>query len=168
MNAPRVIVLMGVAGVGKTTIGMLLAEHLRWRFFDADDFHSPENIAKMSGGIPLNDDDRAPWLTRLRREVIDPALTGIPVVLACSALRASYRNILGIGEPGIACVFLECDSATLTARLASRPDHFMKPEMLASQLSWLEIPSPTEAIHIPATLSPAEIVDRIVAATLLP
>ena len=152
---------MGVAGAGKTTIGTLLAQRLGWGFQDADDFHPPSNIAKMSSGIPLDDDDRWPWLARLRREVIDPALSGNPVVLACSALKASYRKVLGIGEPGIAGVFLECDPETLAGRLQARTGHYMKPEMLASQWEALEIPSPDEALHIPAILSPDEIVNRI-------
>lgn len=168
MSALRVIVLMGVAGVGKSTVGALLAERLGWQFYDADDFHPPENIAKMAQGIPLNDDDREPWLNRLRREVINPALSGDPVVLACSALKASYRKALGIGEPGIAAVFLECDPATLTERMASRTGHFMKPDMLASQWQVLEVPLPAEALHVSATLPPAEIVDWMIAAMLLP
>jgi len=167
MSAPRVIVLMGVAGCGKTTIGTLLAERLGSQFFDADDFQPPGNIAKMAGGVPLDDDDRAPWLMRLRREVIDPALSGDPAVLACSALKASYRKTLGIGEPSIAAVFLECDPAILAERLAARTGHYLKAELLASQMEALEVPSPAEAFHMPATLSPDEIVDRIVAATLL-
>lgn len=168
MNAPRVIVLMGVAGSGKTTIGTLLAGRLGWSFLDADDFHPPANIAKMAGGVPLDDHDREPWLVRLRREVIELALLGNPAVLACSALKATYRKTLGIGEPGIASVFLECDPATLTRRMEARTEHYMKPEMLASQLEALEIPSPAEVIHVTATLLPDEIVDRIIAATLLP
>jgi gluconokinase len=167
MITPRVIVLMGVAGVGKTTVGTLLAERLGWRFHDADDFHPPENIAKMASGIPLNEDDREPWLMRLRKEVIEPTLSGDPAVLACSALKASYRKTLGIGEPGIAAVFIECDPATLSGRLEARTGHYMKPGMLASQLDSLEVPSPAEALHVSATLTPAEIVDRIFAATLL-
>jgi gluconokinase len=168
MSAPRVIVLMGVAGTGKTTVGALLAMRLGWRFHDADDFHPPGNIEKMAGGIPLDDGDRKPWLARLRREVIDSALSGHPVVLACSALKASYRKALGIGEPGIVAVFLECDPATLSARLEVRAAHYMRPEMLTSQFEALEVPSPTEAFHIPATLPPEDIVNRIVAATLRP
>jgi gluconokinase len=168
MSTPRVIVLIGVAGVGKTTVGRLLAGRLGWRFFDADDFHPAANIAKMTGGVPLDDVDRAPWLERLRREVINTALSGDPAVLACSALKASYRKTLGIGEPGITAFFLECDAATLAGRLALRPGHYMKPEMLASQLEALEVPSPAEAPHVSASLSPAGIVDRIMAATLLP
>lgn len=163
MNAPRVVVLMGVAGAGKTTVGTLLAARLGWPFRDADDFHPPANIAKMTAGIPLDDDDRRPWLARLRREVIDPALAGDPAVLACSALKAAYRRTLGIGERGIAAVFLEADQATLSQRLAARAGHYMKEEMLTSQLEALEAPSPAEALPVSAALPPAEIVDRIVA-----
>ena len=161
MSALRLIVLMGVAGSGKTTIGTLLAGRLGWVFRDADDYHPPANVAKMAQGIPLDDIDREPWLMRLRREVIDPALSDDPAVLACSALKASYRRTLGIGEPGIAAFFLECDTATLSARLEARAGHYMRPEMLISQMDALEVPSPAEAIHIPATLPPDEIVDRI-------
>jgi gluconokinase len=153
---------MGVSGVGKTTIGRLLAKRMGLAFFDADDFHPPTNIAKMSGGIPLDDADRRPWLDRLLREVIDPARSGNPAVLACSALKASYRKTLGIGEPGIHAVFLECDPAILEERLAARTGHYMKAEMLASQREALEVPSPAEALYLSAALPPAAIVDRIV------
>lgn len=164
MSAPHVIVLMGVSGTGKTTVGRILASRLGWTFFDADDFHPPANIAKMSQGIPLDDDDRLPWLLRLRREAIDPAGDGIPAVLACSALKASYRKILGIGEPGIAFVFLKTDPATLTERLSTRPGHYMKPEMLASQLDTLAPPSPDEALHISCEETPSALADRIASA----
>ncbi len=163
MRAPRVIVLMGVSGAGKTTIGTLLARRLGWRFQDADGYHPPGNIAKMEGGVPLDDSDRQPWLMRLRHEVIDQALSGDPAVLACSALKASYRLSLGIGEPGIAGVFLVGDPETLATRLASRTGHYMGPEMLGSQFGALEVPSPAEALYIAADLPPEEILDRIVA-----
>jgi gluconokinase len=104
----------------------------------------------------------------LTKEVINPAFSGSPAVLACSALKASYRKTLGIGEAGINAVFLDCDPATLTGRMAARVGHYMKPEMLASQLEALEVPSPAEAFHVKATLSPDEIVGLIVDATLLP
>ena len=168
MSAPRVIVLMGVAAAGKTTVGTLLAKRLGWPFHDADDFHPPANIAKMAGGGALDDSDREPWLMRLRKEVIDSALSGDPAVLACSALKASYRKTLGIGEAGINAVFLDCDPVTITERMAARAGHYMKPEMLASQLESLEVPSPAEAFHVTATFSPDEIVSLIVDATLLP
>jgi gluconokinase len=168
MDIPHAIVLIGISGAGKTTVGQMLADKLGWGFFDADDFHPPANIAKMSQGIPLVDSDRLPWLERLRKEVIDPAWGGNPVVLACSALKESYRKSLGIGEPGVAGVFLESDLATLEERLSARSGHYMKSEMLASQLASLEIPSPAEVIHISNTAPPDEIADRIIAALGLP
>ncbi len=161
MSAIRLIVLMGVSGCGKTTVGNLLAGRMGWDFFDADAFHPPGNISKMSSGIPLDDEDREPWLLRLKTEVIDTALEGNPAVLACSALKASYRRIMGLQRNGIATVHLVCDLPTLASRLAARTDHFMKAEMLPSQVEALEIPSPAEALHIPAALEPAFIVDRI-------
>jgi gluconokinase len=161
MSIPHAIVLMGVSGAGKTTVGEMLAAKLGWAFFDADNFHPPANIAKMSQGIPIDDADRQPWLERLRKEVIDPARDGSPVVLACSALKASYRKALGIGEPGVAGVFLEGDPATLAERISTRSDHYMKPDMLASQLEAIEPPSPSDALHVPITLSPEEICERI-------
>jgi len=161
MSAPHAIVLMGVSGAGKTTVGKMLADKLGWTFFDADDFHSPANIAKMSQGNPLDDADRQPWLERLRKEVIDPARDGSPVVLACSGLKASYRKTLGIGEPGVAAVFLEGDPGTLEERLSVRSGHYMKAGMLASQLEAIEPPSLSDALHVPITLSPEEICERI-------
>lgn len=130
---------------------------------DADDFHPRVNIEKMSSGIPLDDDDRQPWLERLRGEVIDPALSrGERTVLACSALKATYRKTLGIGKPGIVAVFLESDIKTVAARLATRADHYMKEDMLASQWQALEPPSPSEALRISATPPLGVIVDQIV------
>jgi len=156
-----IIILTGVSGVGKTTVGKLLAERLGWSFIDADDFHPQGNLDKMSRGIPLDDDDRQPWLERLRSEVIEGALGGERTVLACSALKASYRKILGIGQPGIAAVFLESDAATVAARLAERSGHYMKADMLASQWQALQPPSPTEALCVSATQPASVVVDRI-------
>ncbi|MBC7980283.1 MAG: gluconokinase [Armatimonadetes bacterium] len=152
---------MGVAGSGKTTIGQLLALRHGGKFFDADDYHPPGNVAKMSLGIPLNDTDRLPWLNRLRSEVIDASSPNEFTVLACSALKHSYRKILGLHQPGIGTVFLNGDPATLAERLSSRAGHYMKPGMLDSQLETLEVPSMTEAFHIPIILTPQQIVERI-------
>lgn len=164
MDLPRVIVIMGVAGSGKTTIGTLLAQRHGGEFYDADNFHPKANVDKMAGGEPLNDNDRRPWLERLRKEVIDPAKGGKTDILACSALKDSYRKILGLGQPGVFTVFLSGDRSLLDKRISERVGHYMKPEMLTSQLETLEIPSPDEALHVSIDLTPSEIVERIEAA----
>lgn len=153
---------MGVSGSGKTTIARLLATRLGGVFFDADDFHPSENIAKMSRGIPLTDSNRLPWLERLRDEVISPAPPDRVTVLACSALKRSYRGILGLDRPDVATVYLHGDPATLAERLSGRTGHFMEPELLASQLQALEEPDQSEALYFPISLSPEEIVKAIV------
>ena len=164
MNRPRVIILMGVAGCGKSTIGAMLAARNGGSFHDADDFHPPANIAKMAAGQPLDDHDRAPWLERLRREVIDTVPTAGLAVLACSALKKVYREQLGVGTPGVALVYLKGNAATLTSRLAARPNHYMKAGMLESQLAILEEPSSTEGISVGVESSCEEIVAAIEAA----
>ena len=161
MKAPRVIVIMGVAGSGKTTIGTLLEQRHDGVFFDADDFHPKANVDKMAQGHPLNDDDRLPWLHRLRDEVIDPALEGRITLLACSALKRSYRKILALNQPDVATVFLQGDVETLGERISGREDHYMKPGMLTSQLDTLEAPPPEEALHVSITRTPEEIADCI-------
>lgn len=152
MDSPRVIIVMGVAGSGKSTVGAWLAARLGGAFFDADDFHPPANVAKMAAGIPLDDADRAPWLARLRREVVDPP--GGPRVLACSALKRAYRRQLGAGTPGVALVYLQGSPALLGTRIAARSGHFMKPGMLASQLATLEEPGPDEGVTVSIDASP--------------
>ncbi|MES2657786.1 MAG: gluconokinase [Verrucomicrobiota bacterium] len=161
MEKPRVVIVMGVAGSGKSTIGELLAARNGGEFHDADDFHPPENVAKMASGIPLNDADRAPWLTRLWREVVDATPAGKFSVLACSALKRSYRGQLGVGSGGVALVYLKGDTATLTERLAGRAGHFMKAGMLDSQLATLEEPSAAEGITVDITGTVEEIVSTI-------
>ena len=157
-----VIVVMGVAGSGKTTVGKALAAGLGWRFVDADDHHPPANIAKMGRGEPLTDDDRWPWLDRLRA-IIEGALPGGEgpggLVLACSALKASYRARLAGGDGGdrVRFVYLAGTPELFRARLAARPGHFMKAGMLESQLATLE--PPADAVTVDAGLP----VDRIVA-----
>jgi phosphopentomutase len=158
---PRVVILMGVAGCGKSTIGALLATRNGGRFFDADAFHPAANIAKMAAGTPLDDADRKPWLARLRSEVVDTAAAGSLTVLACSALKKSYREPLGVGTPGVALIYLKGDPATLAGRLAERAGHYMKAGMLESQLATLEEPSSAEAIRIGIESAPGEIVARI-------
>lgn len=153
-----VIVVMGVAGSGKTTVGSLLARELHWEFADGDDFHSPANIAKMRAGIPLTDADRAPWLETLRGLAAGWIAKAENAVLACSALKQSYRDILQIGEQ-VRFVYLQGDRNVFSQRLLERHDHYMKAQMLDSQLRTLE--PPLNAIVVDANASPENIVREI-------
>lgn len=155
---------MGVSGSGKTTIGKLLAQRHDGDFFDADDYHPTSNIQKMAAGHPLTDDDRLPWLKALRENVIDPAPQGKLTVLACSALKEFYREILGLNLPDVSTVFLKGEPALLAKRIGGREGHYMKPEMLASQLQSLEAPNPEEAFYVSIVPGPEEIVAEIEAA----
>ncbi len=160
------LILTGVAGSGKTTIGRKLAAALggAWRFADADDFHPRANVAKMSRGVPLDDADRWPWLDALRDHLDACAARGESVVLACSALKDSYRRRLATARAPVRFIFLRGDAATFRARLRSRPDHYMKADLLDSQFAALEEPRPDTALIIEATLAPDEIVARITTA----
>ncbi len=153
-----IIVLMGVAGCGKTTVGKLLGESLRWRFIDADDFHSRENIAKMTRGTPLDDADRQPWLETLRTLVKDHLNSDRDAVLACSALKESYRRTLLVDQR-VRLVYLKGNYELIAARLRGRADHYMNPELLRSQFETLE--EPANALIVDADLSPETIVDTI-------
>ncbi len=144
MEKPRVIIVMGVAGSGKTTVGELLASRNGGKFHDADNFHPDANIEKMAAGIPLDDVDRAPWLARLRTEVVDATPESCLAVIACSALKKSYRAALGVGGDGVTLVYLKGDAPTLSLRLENRAGHFMKAGMLESQLRTLEEPEAAE------------------------
>ena len=158
-----ILVLMGVAGSGKTTVGTLLARKLGWRFADADDFHPAENKEKISRGIALTDSDRAPWLAAMRSAILQWDASGENVVLACSALKRSYRDELRAGD--VRFVFLKGDSALLLERLRRRHGHFADEKILASQLATLEEPgSDEDVITIQVDHSPEEIVSAIIAA----
>jgi gluconokinase len=156
---PLVLILMGVAGAGKTTVGRALAAALGWSFHDGDDFHSAENVARMSAGIPLTDADREPWLAAMNTFARREVAAGRSLVLASSALRQSYRDRLGEGLP-TRFTYLKADPDTLARRLRGRTDHFMKDAMLASQLATLE--EPADALTVDAD----QPVDDIVAAVL--
>jgi gluconokinase len=143
-----IVLVMGVAGVGKTTIGEPLARKLGWRFLDADDYHPPENVAKMQAGIALQDADRWPWLSRLNRELKDVE----NAVLACSALKESYRQRLAQGIPDFTVVYLYGSAALIRARLASRQHRYMPAALLDSQLATLEPPAQAIAIDVAAPL----------------
>jgi gluconokinase len=152
-----VIVVMGVSGAGKTTVGQRLAAALGARFVDADDFHPPANRAKMAAGTPLDDADRAPWLQALSAEIDGWLRHEGDVVLACSALRAVHRAMLRRDPAGVVFVFLQIDAAEARARLLARPHHFFKADLLDSQLETLE--PPTDALTVDA----AQPVDAVVA-----
>ncbi|WP_233258650.1 gluconokinase [[Phormidium] sp. ETS-05] len=139
---------MGVTGSGKTTVGQELAAVLHWPFFDADVFHSPANIAKMSSGIPLTDADRMPWLMAISEAINNCLGENQNAVFACSALKAAYRNILHLSESDVKLVYLQGDFNLLYRRLQQRQNHFMKPDMLRSQLDTLEEPTPQEALYV--------------------
>ena len=144
----RFVIVMGVAGSGKTTVGKSLAGHLGWEFYDADGFHPAENITKMANGIPLDDVDRIPWLAALHALVADSLKTSRPAVLACSALKESYRQQLLEGNEGVQLVYLKGSYELIWSRLTRRKDHYMKPDMLQSQFEALEEPAHAFVVDI--------------------
>jgi len=147
----RFLIVMGVSGCGKTSVGKSLAEHLGWDFYDADDLHPPENIAKMAHGIPLNDSDRAAWLASLH-DLISSSLTqNRPGVLACSALKERYRQQLLEGNEDVQIVYLTGSYDLIWSRMIARKEHYMKPHMLQSQFETLE--EPTNALIINISMS---------------
>jgi gluconokinase len=142
-----IVVLMGVCGSGKTTVGRALAERLQWRFLDADDFHPQANVAKMALGIPLTDDDRWPWFDRIVAELKRHHAADAHVVVACSALKQVYRDRLAQGGE-LRFAYLKGDAASIEPRLAGRSGHFMPASLLASQFATLEEPSAAIVIDI--------------------
>jgi gluconokinase len=154
-----VVILMGPAGAGKSTIGRALAADLGWAFVDADDLHAPASIDKMRGGIGLTDDERWPWLRRVKARVDELRASGADVVLACSALRREYRSYLGAEARDVAVVFLNGTPALLAARLTHRTGHFAVAGLLESQLDTLE--PPDGALTLDASLPVAQLVATI-------
>ena len=157
-----VIVVMGVSGAGKTTVGRALAETLGWPFYDGDDFHPPANIEKMRQGVPLTDADRRPWLETLRALIARHLQEGRPAVLACSALKRSYRDVLRRAGEGVQFVHLAADYETIRRRLKARRGHFFDPKLLQSQFDDLEAPDADEVLILEATRPVSELVRAIV------
>lgn len=153
-----IIVLMGVAGSGKTTVGTMLAEAMKCPFLEGDSLHSKENIDKMSDGIPLTDADRAPWLAAIHVRILDSFERGLDLVVACSALKQQYRKVLAKDVP-ITWVYLKGSPALIRDRLRHRPSHFMKADMLASQFDALD--EPADALVVDVSAPPNAIVEHI-------
>jgi gluconokinase len=159
LRDPVVVLIMGVSGSGKTTIGKMLAESLTWEFADADPFHPPENIARMKAGIPLTDEDRAPWLAAIRAHIDRTLARGESGVVTCSALKERYRRALIADPARVKLVHLTGDPKLLRERLEQRKGHYMKAAMLESQLADLE--PPQDALTIDVAHSREEIVAEI-------
>jgi len=157
-SRPTILILMGVTGSGKTTIGKLLSDNLGWAYFDADDFHPAANVEKMTQGIPLDDQDREPWLLALRGVINNCLEADEPAVLACSALKEDYRDQLLV-DSRVQLVYLKGDSQLIGRRLNQRQGHYMNPALLASQFATLE--EPAGGLTIDVSQSPEDIVTAI-------
>jgi carbohydrate kinase, thermoresistant glucokinase family len=156
-----IVIIFGVSGSGKTTLGKLLAHELDWRFYEADDFHSPVNIEKMRRGVALTDEDRWPWLQKLRQLIEKCVAGGENAVLACSALKHAYRDQLRISED-VKFIFLHGDYALIEQQLRRRHRHFMNPSLLRSQFVDLEEPQSDEGVlTIELGRTPHELVEEI-------
>jgi gluconokinase len=153
-----IVIVMGTTGSGKTTIGSLLAKRLGWEFEDADDFHPPSNVEKMKHGIPLTDADREPWLKALHDKIVEWTAEKRSVVLACSALKQSYRDELRASSD-VKFVYLKGSYQLFSERVLARKGHFAKQDLLASQFATLE--EPTDAIIVDAAPSPEQIVSEV-------
>lgn len=158
----RVVVLMGVSGVGKTTVGLRLAERLGWEFHDGDDLHPPENRVKMAAGVALTDEDRRPWLDRVRAAILDVEHRGASAVVACSALKDSYRRHLLEGARSTEIVHLHGEPALIATRIEERRDHFFDPALLTSQLETLEEPLGVVTVDVDGDLE--SVVERVLVA----
>ena len=160
-----IIVVIGVAGSGKTTIGTMLAAAMKCTFLEGDSLHPKENIDKMSHGIPLTDSDRGPWLSAIHARMLDYFERGQDLIVGCSALKQSYRRVLAKGIP-ITWVYLKGSRALIRSRLARRSNHFMKVDLLASQFDALE--EPDDALVMDVSASPSVIVERILSQLRIP
>ncbi len=159
-----IIVIMGVSGSGKTTVGQRLAERIGWPYHEADDYHPIANKARMSAGQPLTDEHRWPWLDALRIVIEQHLMNDAHAVVTCSALKRAYRDRLRRGDEAVTFVYLHADPLTLQQRLRDRPDHFFAPELLDDQLQTLEPPGGDEpAITLDAANEPQQTVSTICA-----
>ena len=152
-------VVMGVSGTGKSTIGKLLSDRTGWNFYDADDFHPITNIVKMKGGIPLTDEDRLPWLQKLEELITCNLQSNSPGILACSALKSNYRQILRNGRSEVVFIYLRGDYNCIQTRVQHRTGHFMSSDLLRSQFDTLE--EPRDALVIDVSQTPEAIVEEI-------
>ncbi len=157
------LILMGVSGTGKTTVGRALARVLGWAFIEGDDHHPPENIAKMGSGVPLDDADRAAWLAALHDLIHEYLRNGNPLVVTCSALKQKYRDQLLAGNPGAVFVHLQGSYELILDRMRARREHFMKSELLRSQFEALENPVGVVTVGIDQPVE--RVVDKIIART---
>ena len=157
-----VIILMGVAGSGKSSVGEALARRLGWPFRDADDFHSARNREKMRCGIPLDDNDRRPWLDAIRASIVQSLSAGENAIYACSALKQAYRELLAADAEKVKFVYLKGPPGLITERLAKRQDHFFNPALLQTQFDDLE--EPHGVLEADISLPPEAIADSIIAA----
>ncbi|WP_164017786.1 gluconokinase [Pyxidicoccus trucidator] len=154
-----IVIVMGVSGAGKTTVGRALGKSLGWRFVDADDLHPKANVVKMAAGVPLTDEDRWPWLQVLREVVAEALERGEDLVLVCSALKSSYRALLEVDPSRMRWVYLDAPREVLARRLSQRHGHFMPPSLLDSQLATLEVPE--DALRVDVSPPPDVVVKRI-------
>ncbi|MEO0897605.1 MAG: gluconokinase [Bacteroidota bacterium] len=157
-----VVVVIGVSGSGKTTVGKLIAEYLPGRFIDADDFHPQENIDKMSNGTPLTDVDRVPWLLSLREEINKHLQDETHLIMACSALKKGYREVLGRDDKRVKFIYLSGTYEDILPRMEDRQGHYMKADMLQSQFEALEIPSKQEAEHYSVAIPAMDVAREVV------
>jgi len=163
-QTPGVLVVMGVSGSGKTTVGALLARRLGWTFKEGDELHPAANVAKMAAGHPLTDADRAPWLEAIGAWIDARLAEGDRAVISCSALKRAYRDRLAEGRPQLRFVYIDVDQATVAERLARRKGHFFPPSLLASQYADLQPPGADEpVIAVDGRLAPAAQAQKVAA-----
>ena len=148
MHKPTAIILMGVAGCGKTSVGKALSKSLGWPYYDGDDFHPQTNIDKMAQGIPLDDDDRRPWLERLHALIVEHLDNDENLIVSCSALKAQYRQVLEGDQEAVKFVHLAGSFELIFERMQHRSDHYMRAEMLYSQFADLEAPENALTVSI--------------------